>query len=82
MAAKLGFGDGDLAAKACTGAAGPLAVRRPVDLGKVEIHVAGQWIRLPTLDFAKSPVAILGRDAIFTHFDLRMTPEDFELHRR
>jgi hypothetical protein len=39
-------------------------------------------IGLPSLKFANSAMALLGRDVIFRHFDLAMTSENFDLNWR
>jgi hypothetical protein len=82
MAKMLGFGPNDLSSEKCGSAGGPIEVDTPIDLGRVEMHVCGEWIRLPSLKFADSSMALLGRDVIFSHFDLAMTSENFDLNWR
>ena len=38
-------------------------------------------VPLPSLRFGVAPVSLLGRDLIFSNFELRMTPNEFELIR-
>jgi hypothetical protein len=58
----------------------PLIVRRPVDLKGTEIELAGSWLPLPSLKFADQLLfPLLGRDIIFSRFELRMTSTHFEL---
>ena len=55
-------------------------VRSPVDLSGTDIEIDGVWLPLPSLKFADQILhPLLGRDIIFTYFELRMTKTDFEL---
>jgi hypothetical protein len=51
----------------------------PKSLGLIEIQIGRSWLRLPSLKFGMTPVSLLGRDLIFSRFELRMTPTEFEL---
>ncbi len=48
----------------------------------VEINIGGQWLKVPRLVFAERMPPLLGRDVIFTHFELRMTMGETELRPR
>src|SRR3954464_13084171 len=82
MAKMLGYGPSDLLSETCGSAGGPVLVDTPEDLRRVGMHVSGEWIRLPSLKFANSAMALLGRDVIFSHFDLAMTSEHFYFNWR
>ena len=76
----LGFGAADLREEPCTVAGGTVTVYRPQDLAGTEIEIDGAWLALPSLAFVEQTLfPLLGRDIIFSHFDLMMTSIDFEL---
>jgi hypothetical protein len=81
LAAGLGFKSSDLAqesSKAIGGQAIVYVPSRP-DLGEIQIQIGRTWFPLPSLRFGVAPVSLLGRDLIFSNFELRMTPSEFEL---
>ena len=80
MAATLGLATTDLVEQKSSCAGGETLIYAPKDLGSAEICIGGHWFRLPSLKFGASlPMSLLGRDVIFSHFELRMTSGEIEL---
>ena len=80
LAALLGFEEADLVTEHCAGAGGTIVVRRPKTLDATEIEIGGKWLPVPSLKFAqRAPFSLPGRDLMFSHFELRMTADKFEL---
>jgi hypothetical protein len=77
-AANLGFSAADLVEETYDAAGGPASFWAPKEPGLLEIRIGTGWHPLPTLKFGLSRVSLLGRDAIFSRFELRMTPTEFE----
>ena len=50
----------------------------PKNPGLVEIQIGRSWFPLPSLKFGVARASLLGRDLIFSRFELRMTPDEFE----
>jgi Aspartyl protease len=76
----MGFQDADLLEENCTSASGKMTVYRPRIHQGIEFEIGNTWFSVPSLQFGKDvPISLLGRDAIFTHFNLKMTARDFEL---
>lgn len=76
----MGFQDADLIEETCTSASGKMTVYRPRIHRGIEFEIGDTWFSVPSLQFGRDvPISLLGRDAIFTHFNLKMTPRDFEL---
>jgi len=80
LAKRLGYAPADLIAETRKAANGVLTVQRPKNLAGLEIEIGRKWYPLPGVTFAADvPISLLGRDAIFAHFELRMTATSFEL---
>ena len=81
LAAGLGFKATDLAEESSTAVGGHTVVYVPnrPDLNEIQIQIGRTWYQLPSLRFGVAPVSLLGRDLIFSNFELRMTPNEFEL---
>jgi len=80
-AANLGFAADDLVAETFDAAGGPATFWAPKNPGLLEIKIGTGWHPLPNLKFAAGRLSLLGRDVIFSRFELRMTPTQFEFIR-
>jgi hypothetical protein len=80
LAKRLGYAPADLVAETHKAASGVMTVQRPKSFAGLEIEIGRKWYPLPSVTFAADvPISLLGRDVIFTHFELRMTATSFEL---
>jgi hypothetical protein len=79
LATRFGFKSADLEEENCTAVGGPTVLYVPKAPGLIEIQIGRSWVPLPSLKFGVARVSILGRDLIFSRFELRMTSTDFDL---
>ena len=79
-ATEMGYQEDDLIEETCSTAGGEATTYRPKDISRTELEIGGSWYQLPSLRFSPTVrCPLLGRNMIFDHFDLRMTPSTFEL---
>jgi hypothetical protein len=80
-AANFGFSTDDLTEETYDAAGGPASFWAPKKPGLIEIQIGTGWHPLPSLRFGHGRMSLLGRDVIFSRFELRMTPGEFEFVR-
>jgi hypothetical protein len=83
-AVNFGFEADDLVEETYSTAGGQTTLWAPKNPSLLEIQIGTGWHPLPSLKFGRAPMSVLGRDVIFSRFELRMTPTEFEfirLHR-
>jgi hypothetical protein len=78
LAGSFGFGPDDLEKETFSAVGGQTVLYSPKKAGLIEIQIGRSWFPLPSLKFGRAPVSLLGRDLIFSKFELRMTPTEFE----
>jgi hypothetical protein len=79
LASVLGFSTSDLESHQSGAVGGLTTVWMPRGKPEVDMEVGGHWMGLPSLTFAEKSPALLGRDVLFTNFDMRMTATEIEL---
>jgi hypothetical protein len=79
LAGLFGFRKADLEEVKGTVVGGQTAIYVPRTPGLLEIQLGRSWHSLPSLAFTATPVSLLGRDVIFSQFELYMTSTTFEL---
>lgn len=82
VASLLGFSTSDLASADTRAVGGIVKTWTTTAAPEVESEIGGHWLMLPRLGFAENTPALLGRDVLFSDFELRMTDNETELRPR